>query len=773
MKNLKIALAGNPNAGKTTIFNQLTGARQHVANYPGVTVEKKEGSFEFKDINFKVVDLPGTYSLSAYSAEELIARNFIIDEKPDVVVDIIDASNLERNLYLAVQIIEMGVPVILVFNMIDEAEKRGIKIDKNKLSRLFNNIKIIETVGNKGVGVENLKEEIYNFCIKEKENFKPPKIFYGEKINNAITEIEKLIEKNEELCKRYNKNWLALKLLENDKEIKNIVSKYFEKDSELFKKVGFFQKKISSIYDDTMEIIIAEKRYGFISGACTEAVVNTVEFRHDISDYIDKVLTNKFLGIPLFLILMYFTFQLTFSLGSYPMDWIEKVFSLLSDFINKSWPGENPLKLLITQGIIGGVGSVLVFLPNIILLFFAIGILEFTGYMARAAFILDKIMHKIGLHGKSFIPMLIGFGCNVPGIMATRTLNTEKERLITILVLPLMSCGARLPVYLLIIPAFFPKTLHAPIMWLIYVIGILLAVISATILNKFAFTGEHSPFIMELPPYRIPTLKAILIYIWEKSYLYVRKAGTIILAISIILWFLSSYPKTVHYSKDYDKLIKIEESTFQKNIKKYIEKLGISNEDLKKIYSGKYIQSKKIDRLLRLIHEKRVNEANVLNKEATSDLINLKIIKEEYDKRVNVLKNEKLSETIQNSYIGKVGKALAPIFAPIGFDWKITTAVISAVPAKEVFVSQLAIINAVVDEGSGETLRDRLKKQYTPLIGFCVMIWVLIATPCIATVAIVIQETGSWKWAFYQFFGLTLMAYLLTFIVFQVGRVLL
>jgi ferrous iron transport protein B len=570
-----IALAGNPNAGKTTIFNNLTGSKQHVANYPGVTVEKKEGYFNYNNVDFEVVDLPGTYSLSAFSVEEIIARDFLIKNKPDVVVDIIDASNLERNLYLSIQILELGVPVILVFNMVDEAKKKGIKINIDNLSQSLNNIKIVETVGNKGEGIEILKEEIYKFCLYEKSKFKPPKITYGELINRAIEDLVFLLEKSEEVSRKYNIRWLALKLIEDDKVIKKEIEKYFLKDSELFQKMKEIHDKITMLYDEVPEIIVAEKRYGYISGLCTDSVINTVEFRHDMSDKIDKVLTNKFIGLPIFFILMYLTFQLTFSLGSIPMDWIEGFFNLLVHLIDKVWQGDNILKNLVVQGIIGGVGSVLVFLPNIVLLFFAIGILEFTGYMARAAFILDKIMHKIGLHGKSFIPMLIGFGCNVPGILATRTLNTEKERLITILILPLMSCGARLPVYLLIIPAFFPEKLHAPIMWLIYVIGIVLAIISAIVLNKFSTIGEHAPFIMELPPYRIPTFKAVVLYMWEKSYLYLKKAGTVILSISIILWALSYFPTNIKYSKDYDALIKLEKSKYEN----FISKIDVAKDD--------------------------------------------------------------------------------------------------------------------------------------------------------------------------------------------------
>ncbi len=775
MKEFTIALAGNPNAGKTTIFNILTGARQHVANYPGVTVEKKEGKYTYKEQTFKIVDLPGTYSLSAYSIEEIISRNFIIENKPDLVIDIVDASNLERNLYLFVQIMELGIPVVLVLNMIDEAQKRGTKINNHSLSSLLNNIDIVETVGNKSVGIDTLKETIYKTCNSNLSSYSPPKIFYGEMINRAIQSLATLIEKSESIPTSYNINWLALKLLENDKEVKETALKYFPPDSELFEKVRLYQEQIESIYDDSTEVIIAEKRYGFISGACTEAVLNTVEFRHDVSDQIDKILTNRFLGIPLFLLLMYLTFKLTFTLGEAPMIWIENFFQFISSIINKFFPNDTNLKLLFTDGIIGGVGSVIIFLPNIIILFLAIGLLEFTGYMARAAFILDKIMHKIGLHGKSFIPMLVGFGCNVPGIIAARTLNTEKERLITILILPLMSCGARLPVYLLIIPCFFPEQFQASVMWLIYLIGILIAIISATILNKFILKGEHSPFIMELPPYRVPTFRAIGIYIWEKSWMYVKKAGTIILAISVILWFFSSYPKNIEIERDFSQKSSIVSYNYNQELNNYSQKLGLSDPSAMERFFEPDIPDNIPDnmkKILSLITNGQLDEAKIINSDISSLLINFKHTKENYLHNIETLKNQLTSLRVQNSYIGKFGKFIEPIFKPIGFDWKITTAIISAIPAKEVFVSQLAIVNGVGEEGN-DNLRDKIKRGYSPLTGFCIMLWVLIATPCIATVAAVVQETGSWKWALLQFFGLTVMAYVVTFIVYNIGRFIL
>ncbi len=712
MKEFKIALAGNPNSGKSTIFNELTGSRQHVGNYPGVTIEKKEGYFIHRGIKVEVVDLPGIYSLTAFSPEEIIARNYIINEKTDLIVDIIDASNLERHLYLAVQLMELDMPVLVVFNMMDEAKKKGLKINIEKLSQLFG-VPIVETIGHKGIGITNLKNKIIEACTEKKHtnNFLLKKIKYGNEIKDAIIEISKFLEKLS-LKSKFNLNWIGLKLLEDDVEIVKEVIKYYPKESELFKKVHEKRKEIEDRYNDTIETIIAEKRYEFIAGACTECVYSNVEKRHDISDKIDAVLTNRILGIPIFLALMYFVFWLTFYLGAIPMDWIDTFFSFLSDKIDSIWQSESVIKSLIKDGIIGGVGSVIIFLPNIMILFFAIGVLEYTGYMARTAFVVDRFMHKIGLHGKSFIPMLIGFGCSVPGIMATRTLESKKERLLTILVLPLMSCGARLPIYLLIIPAFFPEKFHTPLMWLIYMIGIVLALISARILKNILFKGETSAFVMELPPYRIPTVKNIVIYVWEKSYLYLKKAGTIILAISILLWFLSSFPKIDNYSVDYESMIK------------------------------------KVDQ-------------------------NQTFSPEEKERKISEINNLMTAEELKRSYMGKIGTFLEPIFKPLGFDWKITTAILGALAAKEVFVAQLGIINAIgeADEES-ESLREKIKKQYNPLIGFCIMLWALISAPCIATFAITKKETNSWRWAFYQFFGLTALAYFITLFVYQIGRIL-
>ncbi len=690
-KKIKVALAGNPNSGKTTIFNMLTGARQHVGNYPGVTVEKKEGVCKYKGYEITIADLPGTYSLTAYSIEELVARNFIIEEQPDIVVDIVDSSNIERNLYLATQLIEMNVPLVLAFNMSDIAEQKGLQFDIEQLSKLLEAM-IVPTVGNKGKGRIELLDAIIETAQQDKQQ-RTHKVSFGEEIEQELAEIQTLIaDKEQQLAEKYGSRWLALKLLERDSDITAKVH-----SQQVLDAVTAGDEHLKSIFADEPEIVMADRRYGFISGACQETIKSTVESRHSTSDMIDAVVTNRILGLPIFLILMYLVFFLTFKIGEYPMGWLEQFFGWAGKTIVGFWPmgSESWLLSLLVDGVIGGVGGVLVFLPNILLLFLAIALLEDSGYMARAAFIMDSIMHKIGLHGKSFIPMLIGFGCSLPAIMGTRILENRRNRFTTIMVIPLMSCGARLTIYALIIPAFFPEKWRGPMLWFMYLIGIVLAIICIKVLRLTVFKGETTPFVMELPPYRMPTLKSVCIHMWHRGWMYLRKAGTIILAISIILWAAMSYPKPSEQSLT-----------------------GLSAEQAKQ--AG-----------------------------------------------------------LEYSLIGRLGRTIEPALKPLGFDWKIGTALIGATAAKEVFVSQLAIVFAVGsrqagDSGSAEqrshNLREKLQANYTPLTGFCIMLFCLITTPCVATVAMTKQETNSWGWALFQFFGLTALAYVITLIVYQIGR---
>lgn len=741
-ENLTIALAGNPNAGKTTIYNALTGARQHIGNYPGVTVEKKESVITYNNQQLKIIDLPGTYSLTAYSVEEVVARNVIINEKPDVVVDIIDSSNLERNLYLAVQLMELRIPLVFVFNMKDMAQEMGIKIDIKSLSNLFG-VPIVETVGSKGDGVKNILDE----AIKAAQvpEIKYPVITYDKVIEKYVNSVEELIKQHSTNIENYNTRWLAVKLLEGDKYVMQVVPSPI-----VAEEVKRAEIDINKMLGDSPETAIASARYGFISGACQECVTTTVEARHNMSDAIDSVLVNRVLGIPIFLGLMYLVFQLTFTLGDPFMGWIEQFFEFLGDKAS-ALISHDLLRSLIVDGIIGGVGGVIVFLPNIIFLFIAIAILEASGYMARVAFIMDKVMHKIGLHGKSFIPFLIGFGCSVPAIMATRTLDNQRDRILTMLVTPFMSCGARLPIYLLIIPAFFDKN-QALVLWVVYLIGIVMAIVIAKILGMTVLKGESAPFVMELPPYRIPTLKGVLMQMWERSWLYLKKAGTIILFVSIVMWALTVFPlfpaeKAAEFEQG---LPELEQAAEEKAAE--LAEIG-------------YV----------IMTDENMQEAESINSKLTEiELAKAEKIAAELDEvnmQIEDINNKVAEAELEYSAAGRIGKFIEPVLAPIGFDWKIGTALIGAFAAKEVFVAQMGIVYSLGEAGEdSEALRDKLRDNYSPLVGFAIMVFALLSAPCMATFAIVKRESNSWKWAFFQFFGMTVVAYIVTFIIYQVGR---
>lgn len=678
---ITVALAGNPNSGKTTLFNALTGAKQHVGNYPGVTVERKEGWRTYRGYKIRFVDLPGTYSLTAHSVEEVVARDFIITEHPDVVVDIIDSCNFERNLYLATQLLELNVPLVLTLNMVDRAEKQGIHFDTDKIGQFYN-ARVISTVGSKGVGIETLLETIITQVEQGSPGQRAARVHYGDDIEKELEKIIPLVSQEHKLVKKYGQRWLSLKLLEQDQEM-------IDKDHspEVLEAVAQSISHLEKLYGDSPEILVAEKRYGYISGVFEQVVTQTVQRRHDISDMVDMVLLNRVLGLPIFLGMMYLVFKLTFWGGEPFKKLMESGILLFKGFVNGFWPEETEslLRSLLVDGIIGGVGGVVVFLPYIILLFLAIAILEDSGYMARAAFLMDRVMKKIGLHGRSFIPMLIGFGCSIPAILGTRILDDRKSRFTTILVLPLMSCGARLPIYAMITAAFFQKN-KGFMMWLIYVIGIVLAILLSWLLRKTLLKGDSGVFLMELPPYRMPTARGLLIHMWERSWLYLKKAGTVILLISIVLWALMTFPR-------------------------------VPSESL----AG-------------------------LNAE-----------------RVQQVK-------LQHSVAGKIGVAMEPVIQQMGFDYRIGTALIGALAAKEVFVAQMGIVFSLGEVGhESRELQARLVENYTPLQGFCVMLFCLVSAPCVATFAVCRRETGSWGWALFQSIGLTVIAYILTTAVYQTG----
>lgn len=647
-----------------------------------MTVAKKTGMFQRDGVSIEIVDLPGTYSLTAHSLDEQVTRDFLINEKPDVVIDVIDYSNLERNLFLTMQLKELGVPLILAFNMSDVAMSRSIKYDILNLSKSLGS-PIIKTVGDKKHGIEQLIQEILKHSIIKHaaDDFK---INYGKYLEKQISSLSNKLSVNDDTLTPALSRWTAIKLLENDEDVLEKIS-----SEDLKNEAQHFSEQFYSKHREDPEIQITEKRYSFISEICKFSTQTTSQSKITTSDKVDSVLTHRIFGLPIFLVMMYLVFNLTFTLGEPIMGWIESLFGLLANEISTSWsPGtDNMLKSLIVDGIINGVGGVLVFLPNIMLLFIAIAILEESGYMPRASFVMDKIMQKLGLQGKSFIPMLIGFGCTVPAIMATRTIETKRDRIVTMLILPLISCGARFPIYALIIPAFFPLKFQGAILYFVYLFGITLAIISAKLLRATLYKGATIPLILELPRYNIPTIKSVSHHMWEKSWMYLRKAGTIILAISIVMWFLSSYPK--------------------------------------------------------------VSQSFALNE------------------------NQVQTEQLSYSFAGRIGKVIEPVIKPLGFDWKIGTGMLGAFAAKEVFVAQLGIIFSVgeADENS-LSLREKLKNNYTPLIGFCVIIFMLISAPCMATITITKQESGSWKIAMMQLFGLTIMAYLITFAIFQVGSLL-
>lgn len=714
-RTINVALVGNPNCGKTSLFNIASGAHEHVGNYSGVTVDAKEGFFDFQGYHFRIVDLPGTYSLSAYTPEELYVRKHIIEETPDVIINVADSSNLERNFYLTTQLIDMNVRMVIALNMYDELESSGNKLDYIKLSQLIG-VPMIPTVCRRGEGIDQLfhviigiyeggdflsqKGEIRSEILedlrdwhktyvpdhefgshKEEEDARPRgymrhiHINHGPELERSIEEVKKAISQNEDIRHKYSTRFLSIKLLENDKEIENFIST-LPNGKEIIAIRNKETLRIRKVMNEDSEQAITDAKYGFITGALKETFTDNHLEKEQTTRVIDSIVTHRIWGCPIFFLFLYIMFEGTFVLGDYPMQGIEWLVDQLGNLIRNNM-AEGPLKDLLIDGIIGGVGGVIVFLPNILILYFFISILEDSGYMARAAFIMDKIMHRMGLHGKSFIPLIMGFGCNVPAIMATRTIEDRKSRLITMLVNPLMSCSARLPIYLVMIGAFFPNCASFMLLC-IYTAGILLAVIMARIFSKFLVKGEDSPFVMELPPYRMPTSKSIMRHTWEKGAQYLKKMGGIIMIASIIIWFLGYYPQHDAY--------------------------------------------------------------------------------------------ESVAEQQKNSYIGQIGKAIEPVIKPLGFDWKLGIGLISGVGAKELVVSTLGVL--YTNEGDVENVNLSNRIPITPLVALAYMLFVLIYFPCIATFAAIKQESGSWKWAIFTAGYTTGLAWLIAFTVFQIGSLI-
>ncbi len=712
-ETITVALAGNPNSGKTTVFNHITGTRQHVGNWPGVTVEKKEGVIQHNGHRLRVVDLPGTYSLTAYSVEEIVARRFLVDEKPDVVVDIVDASNLERNLYLATQLIELGVKLILALNMADMAEARGHHIDAARLGALLG-VPVVFTVGTRNQGIKELLNKVVEVAEDRDTVSRHIHIAYGHELEKEIKRIQEVIWQDPSIGSRYSTRWLAVKLLEKDGAVKESVTALGEIGSRVLAQAEASRVRLAEIYQDDTEMVLTDQRYGFIGGALKEVLRVSGESKFDLSRQVDLVLTNRLLGIPIFIFLIWAMFQLTFTLGAYPTGWIDAGVGWIGSTVARALPA-GLLRDLLVKGILAGVGSVVIFLPNILLLFFCVALFEDTGYLSRAAFIMDRVMHVIGLHGKSFIPLLMGFGCNAPAVMAARTLESERDRILTILINPLMSCSARLPVYILLAGTFFGAS-AGNVIFSIYGLGIALAIAMGKLFRVTLFRGDSAPFVMELPPYRVPTLKSLLIHMWDRSAIFLRKMGGVILIGSTVVWFLGAFPRgTAPPSAETPGRIQSAPSTARSP--------EPSPEGRGSGQGGK-----------------------------ASEGENLRL---------------------EQSYLGRLGHAVQPIFAPLGFDWRTSVAVISGFVAKEIVVSTLGVLYAAGPEVSeeNEALRRALRASgMTPLAAYALMAFVLTYVPCLATVGAIRRETNSRKWtAFSIAYSLTL-AWVVAFAIYQGGR---
>lgn len=717
-RTINVALVGNPNCGKTSLFNVASGSHEHVGNYSGVTVDAKEGHFDFQGYHFRLVDLPGTYSLSAYSPEELYVRKHIIDQTPDVIINVVDAGNLERNLYLTAQLIDMNVRMVVALNMYDALLHSGNTLDHKKLGQLFG-VPIVPTVSRTGKGIDNLfhviiglyegadfigqKEEIQDEAMREyrewhdkyvpdhkygshdeethdfdgKSYIRHIHINHGPELERSIDVVKEVICKNENIRYKYSTRFLAIKLLENDKDIEQRVISTLPNGEEVIRVRDKEAERIRLSMNEDSEQAITDAKYGFITGALKETYTEKNQNTEMFTRIVDSIVTHKIWGFPIFFVFLYLMFECTFVFGEYPKGWIEWLVEQIAS-LAETFMSAGPLKDLIVDGIIGGVGGVIVFLPNILFLYIFISFMEDSGYMARAAFIMDKIMHKMGLHGKSFIPLIMGFGCNVPAIMASRIIESRKSRLVTILINPLISCSARLPIYLVMIGAFFPSKASL-VLLSIYVTGILLAVLMARIFSRFIVRGDDAPFVMELPPYRMPTAKSVLRHTWEKGAQYLKKMGGIIMIASVIIWFLGYYPNHDAYSTT--------------------------------------------------------------------------------------------AEQQENSYIGQIGKAIEPVIEPLGFDWKMGVGILSGIGAKELVVSTLGVLYTNDDGIESVDLADRI--PITPLVAYGYMLFVLIYFPCIATVAAIKNESGSWKWAAFTICYTTLLAWIVAFLVHQVGGIFL
>jgi ferrous iron transport protein B len=692
-----------------------------VGNWPGVTVEVKHGLARHKGCEFEITDLPGTYSLSAQSTEELIARDYILDHKPDVIIQVVEGPNIERNLYLTTQLIDFEVPVVIALNMYDEVRARNIKINIRKLSNLLG-IPIVPTIGKYGKGMRRLLDNVIRTVEGGASEQQPVRVSYGHEVEDHIEELEKTINLTGDLKKFYPPRWLALGLIEGDEYIASRIHDATTLHDKLFLDVMNIREHLSEIFKNDPEEYITERRYGFIKGALKESLILPDSDETTLTERLDSILTNRILGLPILFFLMWLLFQVTFDLGSYPMDWIDAGVGHIGSYLGEILP-EGAVKNLIIDGVIGGVGSVIIFLPNILILFLGISFLEDTGYMARAAFVTDRVMHALGLHGKSFIPLLMGFGCAVPAVMATRMLDTRRDRIITMLVVPLMSCSAKLPVYILITGIFFPNN-AGNVIFLLYIIGILMSLVAARVLGSTLFKGESSPFVMELPTYRWPTAKSVLIHMWFRAQLFLRKMGGVILIGSIVLWFLGAYPQ-------------------------------LKDEPSEIIQLKTELQSEYSIKMASAVDDQ---EKAILRQEFTSDSLEI----------INIYNSMQLEHT----FIGRIGHFIAPVMKPLGFSWQMGVALLTGFVAKEVVVSSMGVLYSAGEDGGADLSKALTSSGVTPLSGFAFLLFTLLYTPCIATVVAIHKESGSSRWTAVSIFYQFLLAWLMAFIVYQGGIII-
>ncbi len=716
MNTINVALVGNPNCGKTTLFNTAANKNEKTGNYSGVTVDLKTAQFFHNGYTINITDLPGTYSLSEYTPEELYVRRHLLDNLPDVVVNVIDASNLERNLYLTTQLIDMNIKVVAALNMYDELELKGDKFDYTLLGKMIG-IPFVPVVATKGQGMQELLERIIAIFTDAEQDYRHFHINYGTTINNSLREVKQLIKANDEVKSKIHPQYAAIKLLEGDKVFTERIAA-IEGTEDIIACAAKQIKKIEKEYEDVSASIITDAKYAFIHGALEETYTHAEGNQQGRKYRLDKILTHKWFGLPLFFLFMFLTFQLTFTIGQYPTEWIDAGVAWLSETVGKML-GEGMLRDMVVDGAIAGVGSVIVFFPQIMILFLFLSFMEDTGYMARVAFLMDKVMHKIGLHGKSVIPIIMGFGCNVPAIMATRTLENRKDRLITIMMIPFMSCSTKYPIYMLFVTALF-SAYQGAILFSVYFIGMLMAVFTAFVLRKSFGSKDDVPFVMELPPYRMPTVRNAMSHMWGRSQQYLRKMGTTILVGSIFIWALGYFPHKTEFSKDYQALAA----------------------------------------------QVEVSDMPVAQK--TSALLELEA--------------QKKYEQIEQSYIAQIGQFVEPAFAPLDYDWKIGVSLFTGIAAKELILSSMGVLYQSPDD-SEVTLQNKLVEQtyesgdkigeriFTPAVGYSIMLFILIYIPCIAAIAAIMKEAG-WRWALFMTLYSCAMAWIAAFAVKILGALL-